>query len=82
MYVCVSCFVCVINREGIIEDFAVGGGDRKDVFFYQVHTMFCNKISPYVYVYIVRITLCFDIKLHPSTWEQCSAFNKSPHFGY
>jgi tubulin gamma len=28
-----------INPEGILEDFATQGGDRKDVFFYQVY---CN----------------------------------------
>ena len=25
-----------ISRDGILEDFATEGGDRKDVFFYQV----------------------------------------------
>lgn len=25
-----------ISKEGILEDFATEGGDRKDVFFYQV----------------------------------------------
>jgi tubulin gamma len=25
-----------INKEGFLEDFATQGGDRKDVFFYQV----------------------------------------------
>ena len=24
-----------INKEGVLEDFATQGGDRKDVFFYQ-----------------------------------------------
>ena len=26
-----------INQDGNLEDFATEGGDRKDVFFYQVH---------------------------------------------
>lgn len=26
-----------INPEGVLEDFAVNGEDRKDVFFYQVN---------------------------------------------
>jgi tubulin gamma len=33
-----------INPEGILEDFAVNGEDRKDVFFYQVS---CSYSSPY-----------------------------------
>jgi tubulin gamma len=28
-----------INPEGILEDFAVNGEDRKDVFFYQVSNL-------------------------------------------
>lgn len=31
-----------INPEGILEDFAVNGEDRKDVFFYQVSSILAS----------------------------------------
>lgn len=30
---------CLMNSDGILEDFATDGTDRKDVFFYQVSTI-------------------------------------------
>lgn len=33
-----------INNEGFLEDYATQGGDRKDVFFYQVRiSLFLNS---------------------------------------
>ena len=31
-----------INQDGNLEDFATEGGDRKDVFFYQVSLLCCQ----------------------------------------
>jgi len=32
-----------ISPEGVLEDFATEGVDRKDVFFYQVYLLYCYK---------------------------------------
>jgi tubulin gamma len=32
-----------ISNDGTLEDFATEGGDRKDVFFYQVMSVFFDK---------------------------------------
>jgi len=41
-----------INPEGVLEDFAVNGEDRKDVFFYQVITLWltvCRLMTTIMY---------------------------------
>ena len=42
-----------INQDGNLEEFATEGGDRKDVFFYQV----CLTISELNYAFDTRIIL-------------------------
>jgi len=68
--VCVCVYVCVLvcyvlkewlswNRDGIIQDFATDGYDRKDVFFYQV------KYYIYMYIYVcVYVCVCMCVCVH------------------
>ena len=34
-----------ISQEGILQDYATAGSDRKDVFFYQVRTWSCGLFA-------------------------------------
>ena len=48
-----------INQDGNLEDFATEGGDRKDVFFYQVHTSSscrCSALGLRYYRAMIHVT--------------------------
>jgi tubulin gamma len=55
-----------INKEGILEEWATEGGDRKDVFFYQaddehyIPRAILVDLEPRVRIYVMSPSLCVD----------------------
>ena len=68
----------LIDADGILEDFATDGTDRKDVFFYQVRSVFnsagYNGVVQYLKISDVYNDVCISSRLTMSTTSQGQSY--------